>query len=236
MQARSMDLPNSVKFHMRMDERSGLYVTDQVSSATYNPSTTGTNGEISYNVTNAATIINNEEGLATPILHTVTLNTTKVCLLAACIKQNGSSGTRVAIGTVGSGAVLTNSTSGGLHGYFINGADGVGIDMTANYELYDNTNPLVHYVLWDGSTTLTVKVINLNGVVYNNGTNDLVRTNTGTWSANSVAPAQTSRLDGGHYYGITCWELDYLPNKLDLKLANWGNLMVAGHKGAIDLI
>lgn len=248
MQARRRELPSSIKMHMRMDERSGLYVSNSVNGAQYDPSSVAvsnpalyTTGSIAFGVTNAVTITNNDEQLPTLCDFDCTIDLSKIVILASCIKMNGTTGTRTAIGTAGETNTLTNSVYGGLHGGLRNdmSTSGAFVNPLAGYELLDNTVPYVHYVMWNGVDTATLKVVNLSGAVYNNGTNNLLRTVTtasyGVFNVSTLTLGNMSRLNGGHYYGITCWQLEKTPQSLDLKLANWGNLLVAGHKGAIDL-
>ena len=240
MQARGNSLPSTVKLHMRMDERSGLYITDQVSRAQYNPSSVGAGGSLSFATANAVGITNNSDLLLTPALWNITLQTNKVCLLAACIKQLAGTGTRVAIGAAGETNVLTVSSIGanGLHGYFTNTdqTDGAQIAPIAGYAFSNTSSPFIHYALWDGVNTFTVKVIDLNGAVHNNGTNNLLRTTTATFTASSITLGQGARLTNGYYYGMTCWELDHVPRSIDYKLAGWGNSLINGYKGAIELV
>lgn len=240
MQSRERSLPSNVKVHMRMDERSGLYVTNQVNGEKYIPSSVGTGGSLAFSVDNAVTIEGNTENIATPINWDVTLQTDKVCLLAAVVTNltDDGTGTRVALGTANTNNVLTNSTQGGLHGFFRDPVSGEGaaISITGGYLFYDNTEAHVHYALWNGLTgDFTVKVLNLDGTVHNNGSVDLTRTTTGSFTVPTITLGNTSRLDNGHYYGMTCWELEHLPQNLDLKLALIGNRAVNGDKGAVDL-
>jgi hypothetical protein len=153
--------------------------------------------------------------------------------------MNSAGGTRVAMGSASSTNVFTASCVGasGLHGYFCNAAltDGPQIAQTAGFGFSNNTSTFIHYALWDGVNTFTVKVIDTNGVVHNNGTNDLVRSTTATFTATSMTLGNEARLTNGHYFGITCWELQKVPRNLDLKLAQWAASLTSGNKGALDL-
>lgn len=253
MQAREQKLPSSVLAHFQMNETSGLYVSNQVNGSQYTPSqvagvTPGNEGYLDFSESNAVGIRNNSDALSTPCNFDVTVRTDKVLILASCVRPmaewagSGTYGTRTAIGTVNESAVFTNSNFNNMHGGFMDydQTQGSWLEIPASgYEILDNSSPFVQMIMWNGVDTVTLRLLNLDGTLHNNGTNNMERTvglNIGQWTQDEIQLGNMSRLTNGYYYAMTLWQLDAVPNQLNLKLANWGNLVVSGHKGAIDLI
>jgi len=212
------------------------------------------NGFMQFNIPHAIRIQNDDSGLTFVDMSGFNFDATKVLLLAATtINRETLPGdnkqTRVAFGTAGFGNVLTNSMQANMHINFTaaslsDGSDSETLSINSNnlpgggMNLPPDTLGVV-YVLWDGpNQVLTGKFLNIDGSIYNDGSQDFILNET-TGLTNGqveVIMRNTSRLTNAEYYSVVAAKYDVVPNLLDQKLSQWGAESVKGHKGWPDLI
>lgn len=258
-QASTDTIPASCKVLYKFDERSGLPV-NSVTGHAYDPANlvvpgVASTASVGYSLTNAVQFISDESSRTVIANFNATFNTRKVIILACVIKSvlasDGTANTRATMGTAGNtttgdSAALSVSFSGGMHTRIETAATGgeiVSIAIDTTRDIRDFTNPKIIYVLWNGlgssasvNGTLTAKVLNLDSSVYIDtvSSNACSQTVAGLITADTFTPGNMMRPDG-YYYKMEAWELDYLPLNIDLQLATWGSIAVAGFKGAIIL-
>lgn len=179
----------------------------------------------------------------------VEFQTTESYVLAATVKTKAATfdankfQPRINFGAaLGSANILTVSFAGGMHMILQiadangNNRDTLQITSSGTMLLPENFECVI-YVAWNGATnTLTCKAINLDGTVYNDGTQDFVLTGTMT-PANTVFKPQESfgdfisRWSRSIYYCVAGAKYSTMPNHLDAKLAQWGKEAIKGNKG-----
>jgi hypothetical protein len=239
MQCRRGYVSPDTKLLFKCAETSGI-IRDSVAGVGYDPSSVG-DGSTAFNNPYSVRLTNDSGAARTPLEHNLTFNTRKVILLAAVVNQKGS-GTRVNLGVSDGGSnrnVFSISLFTNMHQTFM--IDDVDYDSsTPINELLANDTPHVIYLLWNGlgstpsiAGTLSSKALNMDGSVYTPVVTPFsLSDNTVLIPNETFTPDNYSRLNGADYYSVFAKEIDYLPDDLDYKLAQWGSQALLGYKGA----
>ncbi len=266
VQQRNGKISGSCKIFLKCQERSGLHAYDAVGKYRYDPTITTTDpvaldffgppngdGFVRFDIPNAVRIQNDDSKLPADIqIDHIEFDARKVILIATTvinretIPADGNQ-SRVAFGVAGYGNVLSNSMLTSMHLSLTVSSlpDGSDAETVAIRSASEPGGPMavpadtlsIIYILWDGPTgTLSGKLLNLDGTVFNDGLQDFTLSITQplTNGQSIFKFNNMSRLTNGDYYGIAAAQYDGIPKDLDLKLGQWGTELVKGNKGFPD--
>ena len=267
MQQRRGFVSRDAKIFIPFDETDGNEANDSITGFKYNPLITtmdqealdffgppNLDGFLQHNIPYAARIQNDDSKLPTFVdIENIIFDVEKVILISAIVINRESSPgdgnqTRIAFGVAGYGNVISNSMQLAMHISFTAGSLPDGTDAeTVSLRSVDqpgggmsappDTLGIV-YLVWDGpNDTLFGKFLNMDGTVYNDGSQDFSLTITQplTNGQKLISFRNMSRLTNADYYSAVAAQYNAVPDNLDAKLAQWGVESVKGNKGFPDL-
>lgn len=265
-QQRNGYISKACKVFMKCQETSGKHAYATVGQYRYDPLITTTDpvalaffgppngdGFVSFDTPNAVRIQNDDSKLPTDIkIDQIEFDARKVILIAATVinretAPGDGNQTRVAFGTAGYGNVLSNSIQLSMHlsltiASLEDGSDAEtvslrSVDLPGGAMSPPADTLGIVYLLWDGPTgTLSGKLLNIDGTVFNDGAQnfELSITQPLTNGQTLFNIPNMGRLSNGDYYSVVAAQYDKIPKDLDVKLGQWGEESVKGNKGFPD--